>query len=352
MLTYRCPIACPHCVVNAGPHRRESMSLERSLDWIDQARAYGEDGRVKGLALTGGEPFSDLDNLGEVSAYGRAGGLIVSAVTNAFWATSRDAALGVLSRLPAIRMLSISTDIYHQKVIPIEHVFNAIAAARELGILYNIAICTDSRDEPGFQKTVRDLGSVGETDTLRIAIIFPVGRAQRKAKLFSFRLSSEPPGGACSMASSPVVFPNGNVMACIGPPLTLSPPHPMYLGNALEEPLSMIFDRAESNPVLHTIRVWGPQKLVSLLAEHGYGSLVPDLFISGCACDICYKLLSDSRAVMALEEIFRDEELVDLLAYARLYYLQETRLAELRLLDRVAAPSAPIGARSDDSDDL
>lgn len=332
MLTYRCTMACPHCVVNAGPHRTESMPIERSLDWIDQARAY-RDGRVRGLALTGGEPFSDLDNLAEVSAYGRAKGFIVSAVTNAFWATSRDAALEVLSRLPAIRMLSISTDIHHQKMIPFEYVHNALDAARELDRLYNIAVCTDSKDEPGYQRIIRDLYSIGETDTLRISIIFPVGRAQRKPSLFNYRFTPEPPQGACSMASSPVVFPNGAVVACIGPPLTLPPPQPMFLGNALEEPLSEIFDRAESNPVLHTIRVWGPQKLVSLLAEHGYSSLLPDEYISDCACDICYKLLSDEQIVVALGEIFRGEELQKLLAYARLYYLEEPRLAELQRLD-------------------
>ena len=332
MLTYRCTIACPHCVVDAGPHRDESMPVERSLALIDQIRDY-RDGRVRGLALTGGEPFSDLDNLAEVSAYGGAKGFIVSAVTNAFWATSRDAALEVLSSLPAIRMLSISTDVYHQKMIPFEYVRNALAAARELDRFYNVAVCTDSKNDVGYQKIIRDLNSIGETDTLRISIIFPVGRAQRKASLFSYQLTPKPPRGACSMASSPVVFPNGDVVACIGPVLTLPPQQPMFLGNALEEPLSEIFDRAESNLVLHTIRVWGPQKLVALLAEHGHGSLLPDQYISDCACDICFKLLSDEGVAVALEEIFRDEELQKLLAYARLHYLEEVRLAEIQGLD-------------------
>ena len=338
MLTYRCTTACPHCVVDAGPHRTETMSVERALEWVDQTRAY-RGGRICGLALTGGEPFTELDTLTRVSDYGHAAGFIVSAVTNAFWATSAEAARDVLSGLPAIRMLSISTDIYHQKTIPFDFVHNALVAARELGRLYNIAVCTDSRDEPGYRKIVRDLYAIGETDTLRISIIFPVGRAQRKAKLFSYQFTPAPPDGACGMASSPVVFPNGDVVACIGPPLTLSREQPMYLGNALEEPLSDIFDRAESNLVLHTIRAWGPQRLVSLLEEHGYGALLPDRYISGCACDVCYKLLSDRRIVPALDEIYRDPGLQELVAYARLYYLNETRLAEVLNLDE-AGPRA------------
>ena len=345
MLTFRCTTACPHCVVDAGPHRKETMPIERSLDWIDQIRAY-RGGRVCGLALTGGEPFTDRDNLAKVSNYGDAAGFIVSAVTNAFWATSPETAIDVLAGLPAIRMLSISTDIYHLMTIPFEFVRNAIVAARELGRLYNIAVCTDSKDEPGFLNLLQELDSIGERDTLRISIIFPVGRAQRRAKRFRYRLAETPPAGACSMASSPVIFPNGDVVACIGPPLTLPHQQPMHLGNALEEPLSEIFDRAESNVVLHTIRTFGPQRLVSLLREHGYESLLPDRYICDCACDICYKLMSDPRTVRALGEIAQDGELQRLVAYARLYYLGESQLAEILDLNPIGADasSAAVGS--------
>ena len=56
MLTYKCTIACSHCIVKAGPHRKEEMRLEHSLAWIEQARSY-RDGHIKGLALTGGEDY-------------------------------------------------------------------------------------------------------------------------------------------------------------------------------------------------------------------------------------------------------------------------------------------------------
>ena len=114
----------------------------------------------------------------------------------------------------------------------------------------------------------------------------------------------------------------------------------MYLGNALEEPLSEIFDRAESNVVLHTIRTFGPQRLVSLLREHGHESLLPDRYICDCACDICYKLMSDPMTVSTLGEIAQDRELQKLVAYARLYYLGESQLAEILDLDETAILAA------------
>ena len=151
MLTYKCTIACPHCIVEAGPHRTEEMLLEDCLDWIEQARSYRA-GHIQGLALTGGEPFYSLDRLERISAHAAALGFTISVVSNAFWATSRDAALEALAQLPAISMISLSTDVYHQVSIPFECIKHATAAARELGMLYNIAVCTDAEDDPQYQR--------------------------------------------------------------------------------------------------------------------------------------------------------------------------------------------------------
>jgi organic radical activating enzyme len=328
MLTYRCTVSCPHCIVEAGPHRKTEMDLGHAVTWIEQAKNY-RNGHIKGLALTGGEPFYNLENLTQISAYGKSLGFIVSAVTNAFWAATRDMARDVLSKLPAIQMISISTDVYHQKSIPFENVKNAVAAAKELGRLYNIAVCTDNENDLQFRKIIEDLRAIGETDNVRISTIFPVGRAQKRARYFNYTSTSEPPPGACSMASSPVIFPDGRVTACIGPPLTLPPVQPMSLGNLYLEPLSEVLNRSELNPVLHTVRVWGPHKLVSLLRQHGFDALLPKEYIDNCPCDVCYKLLSDERIVDALEDILHEEQILQTIAYGRLYYLNEVTMTEL-----------------------
>ena len=328
MLTYRCTVACPHCIVEAGPHRKEEMRVEDALAWIEQASAYRH-GHIKGLALTGGEPFYDLEKLAQISAFGAALGFIVSVVTNAFWASTKDAALSILSKLPAIRMISISTDVYHQKSIPLDHVKNAVWAAGELGRLYNIAVCTDNEEDPQHQKTIAELKAIGEADRIRVSITFPAGRAQKRARYFNYHTTPEPTVGACSVASSPVVFPDGKVNACIGPLLTLPPVHPMFLGNLHQEALPEILDRSESNLVLHTIRVWGPHKMVSLLSQYGFGALLPKEYIDNCPCDVCYKLLCDERIVDALNGILQHEQMRQTIAYARLYYLNETAMAEL-----------------------
>ena len=72
VMTYKCQIACPHCIVKAGPHRTEEVSMENALDWIEQISSY-RDGYIRVLSLTGGEPFYDMDKIRQISSFGGKG---------------------------------------------------------------------------------------------------------------------------------------------------------------------------------------------------------------------------------------------------------------------------------------
>jgi MoaA/NifB/PqqE/SkfB family radical SAM enzyme len=332
MLTYKCTTACPHCVVEAGPHRKEEIRFDQFTTWIEQARNY-RGGYMVGLALTGGEPFYIIDKLTQVVEYGYQHGFLISVVTNGFWAVTEEDAISVLSKLPAIQMISISTDIYHLKTIPFQNVVNLIRACRMLGRVYNLAICTDDEENPQYRKIVEDLYALGEGDKIRPAITFPVGRARNLVSNFKYPFSPEPPISACTMAGSPIAFPDGKVLACIGPLVALPPTHPLFLGNLNQEKLAEILDRAEINPILHILRIWGPYKLVSMLKEMGLGDLLPKEYVSTCICDICYKLISDEKILDALNGMMHDEKLMQFVAYARLFYLKETMMAQMLRLD-------------------
>jgi organic radical activating enzyme len=332
MLTYKCTIACPHCIVNAGPNRKEEMDAVRALDWIDQAAAYDE-GKVRGLALTGGEPFYNIDHLSRISGYAREKGLITSVVTNAFWAKEKQPALEALNQVPAIDYLSISTDVHHQRFIPIDNIRNAVWAARETGRQYNIAICTDNEESPEYQAILRQLATIVTPDEIRIAVTYPAGRALKHHDSYHHKSTATPTVSACTMASAPVVYPDGNVMACIGPVLTLPGPCPLRLGNLNENSLETILDKAEINPLLQIIRIWGPAKLVSLLNHAGKTDLLPGEYISNSTCDICYKLFSDERIIEELEALLRNRDYLNIIAYARMHYLQEPAMVQALGLD-------------------
>jgi organic radical activating enzyme len=328
MLTYKCTISCPHCIVCAGPKRKEEIKSDDCLEWIRQVSLY-KNTKIRGVAFTGGEPFYFLSKLAKYSEYASKLNLITSVVTNAYWASSKEEALRTLDKLPFINMLSISTDLYHQKFIPFEFIKNAIYAARKLEKLYTIAVCTENPEDEDYLKIIEALEAIGEKMNIRESITLPIGRGKHRSKFLNFQNSSLPPLASCSSASSPVVFPDGKVSACIGPALTFNIGNPLILGNLYTETLTDILDRAELNLILHTIRIWGPSKIISMLKEHGYESLIPKSFIRDSVCDACYKLFSDEKICQVVKLIFdSNEEIKKELAYARVYYLKETKLAE------------------------
>jgi MoaA/NifB/PqqE/SkfB family radical SAM enzyme len=337
MMTYKCQVACPHCVVEAGPHRTEEVTRDNALDWIGQIAAYG-DGWIQALSLTGGEPFFNVDNLRTISSFASDCGLFVSAVTNAYWAADREHAVALLKDLDGLKMLAISTDEHHQRQIPFEWVKNAIMAARLCGIPYNVVVCTESKEDAEYKRIVGDLVEITDPATIMTVITFPVGRALQSVDASRYQRVKEPAQSACLAATAPILFPDGKVVACIGPVINLNTPHPLALGSLREQSLEEILDAAEVNPILHAIRIWGPRKLVSLAQEAGLGQYLPDTFVKHSICHACYCLMSDARIAEFLSELATDAEFREKVAYGRVYYLRETKAVQmLGLVEQEAA---------------
>lgn len=328
LLTYKCQVSCPHCILEAGPDRTEEMQISNAFEWIRQISNY-RNGYIRVLSLTGGEPFYNRRNLREISAFGERNGLFVSVVTNAFWASTQGQAVSILQELRAIKLISISTDVYHLESIPFERVENAIMAARECGIPYTVSVCTENENDRKYKELLEMLSGITEKGTVLTAITFRAGRALKKLSTSNYETSEEPPVSACSAASSPVIFPDGRVIACIGPVIDLAFPHPLVLGNLRESTLHEILENAESNPILHAIRIWGPRKLISIAKEAAVDKYLPERYIKDSLCNACYCLVSNSKIIDFLNQLAKDSEFQRKVAYARAYYLNETRMIEL-----------------------
>jgi len=327
VMTYQCQVACPHCIIRAGPHRTEKMQFADAVNWVAQVAAY-RNGYIKVLSLTGGEPFFDMSLLQKVSSYAAEKGLLVSAVTNAFWASSVHDAVATLRSLPAVRMLAISTDVYHQKAIAFEKVKNAILAARDLNIPYNVAVCTENTEDPEYQRILDDLSRVTEPETVATAITFPAGRALEAISELRYHLTDKPPISACAAGSSPIILPSGKVLACIGPVIELSTEHPLLLGNLRQNTLDEILDKAECNSILHAIRIWGPRKLIAMVSEAGLGCYLPEKYVEGSMCQACYSLMACKPISQFLFELTENEAFAERVAYGRAFYLKEAQMVK------------------------
>lgn len=326
--TYHCQASCLHCIVEAGPKRKEYVPLADAHSWLEQISHYNN-GQIKAVSLTGGEPFSNLEHLIAISEKAASLGLLVTAVTNAYWATSDKVALNILENLPAIRLLTFSTDIYHQRVIPLERVKNAFMSGQALGRSCNIAVCTGSVIDAASKKTLKYLAGFAPPDAINTAHIFPVGRARHLGSDTQYPTLSTPSKVACSMAHAPVILPNGRVIACFGPIVGIKSYHPLLLGNLYEVSLSDILTQAELNSILHAIRVWGPYKLIDMIKDAGLGDCLPKKYVAGSICCTCYDLLRQQKLKAFFRHLKQDKEFLATVAYGRVYYLQEKCMAEM-----------------------
>jgi hypothetical protein len=196
-------------------------------------------------------------------------------------------------------------------------------AARELKLESIDQIGIVVRDIDKVIESWSKLLRIGPWNSTEMETTDRAGRALKKLGVSNYEISEEPPVSACSAASSPIIFPDGRVIACIGPVISLGFPHPLVLGNLRERTLHEILDNAESNPILHTIRVWGPRKLISMIKEAGLGRYLPKRYIKDSVCNACFYLVSNSNIIDFLGQLARDSEFQGMVTYARAYYLNE-----------------------------
>lgn len=326
-VTYHCQAACAHCIVEASPRRSERISVENARAWLGEIARY-RGGVVQAIALTGGEPFSDLGHLEAITRVVDSHGLAATAVTNAYWATTAAEAERVLARFPEIRVLSFSTDVFHLGVVPLVRVENAVRAARTLGRRYIVAVCTRGPGDEETRELVERISEFAGADAVSVARVFPVGRAAKTLRgRLQVELTDTPPPFACTMAHSPVILPEGRVVACFGPVVALRHDHPLVLGDARTTPIADLLERAERNAILHGIRLWGPAELVRRLRMTAEAPRLPLAYVADSACALCHALLSDPALASALDRLGGDPAFRREVAFGRLHYLGESEMA-------------------------
>ena len=167
-----------------------------------------------------------------------------------------------------------------------------------------------------------------DRDLIFTSITLPVGRAVEKVSKDRYSTTEKPPKVACSSASTPIIFPDGTILACCGAVIDLPKNHPLVLGNLHDRSLGDILDRAEKNFIVHSLRIWGPAKIVSIAEEAGFGSYLPKAYVKDSLCNACYQLLSIPKIVDLLTRKSEDPEFRQKVAYARVYYLKEINMVE------------------------
>lgn len=155
--TRKCNAFCRMCSANAGPLRKEKMSLPQVRMYIDQAR---EVSGFKSIVITGGEPLLFFDEIVEIIADVHSAGFVIKIVTNGFWADTEEEARTKLKILKdnGLDEMALSTDSYHQEFVPVENIRYALQAAKELKISREVGMIVGKSDQQSVWDQLERIG--------------------------------------------------------------------------------------------------------------------------------------------------------------------------------------------------
>jgi Radical SAM superfamily/4Fe-4S single cluster domain/Iron-sulfur cluster-binding domain len=292
-LTYKCPLHCAHCCVDAGPTKRTELQAEQIRSLIRQAAL---DCKVEGIGVTGGDPFIVPELVTLAMTEAKSYNLKTHLVTSAYWAKSiQDAG----ERIDAITRgnldeLCISFDDSHARYVKFERIGFAYRAAMIRGIKVRFLISV----EPGsvidiawMREKIENLDNydAGLT-TFTSGAVVSTGRAfdTSTVETRASRASSHDKYlGPC-----PIVFrrlavnPDGNILACCG---TVPFYSDLCIGNVNTHTLSQAVESMYKNRLLKWIAFEGPVDILKTVTSSDTNPLTDANFEGICqACDLLF----------------------------------------------------------------
>jgi organic radical activating enzyme len=316
-LTYRCPLQCAHCCVDAGPGRRTELTAEQIKTLIRQAAL---DCKVEGIGITGGDPFLIPELAALAVAEATAYGLKAHIVTSAYWAKSpqeADERLGAIGAR-SLDELCISYDDSHAQYVKFDRISHAYQAAMKRGLKVRFLIAAEPGsviDRAWLHNQIKNLENYNPALTsFTCGAVVSTGRAFATStpELRLSRASSEEKYlGPC-----PIVFrrlavnPDGNILACCG---TVPFYQDLCIGNVSTHTLPEAVAGMYDNLLLKWIAFEGPVEVLKTITASDKRPLTDRDFEGICqACDLLFstpslKARAYSGAVEHFERIAVEE---------------------------------------------
>jgi hypothetical protein len=354
--TNSCTARCRHCSMNAGPERHDSLTGEQLEDIVDQLARAAD---IQVIVFSGGESTLLGEHLNRALRRVRSHGILSRLVTNAYWATSGEAALAKLRELreAGLDELNLSTDDYHLPYISLQKIRNAYQAALQLDFK-SVVICNAYGPESWLtpERLDAELGNGGEMklrfdadgrsvvhehvegETLVVlsnALAMQLGRGAEGvgesevvhhgtgAGWDALAELADTVGGCAWAVRSAAISPRGHLLACCGTEVDGNPI--LDYGSLAEHTLEELLDFADNDLITNMIAFLGPVRIKLILDQLAPGETVfPRASYRG-VCEVCEDLVKIERnrevlekyqayfvdAVMAMREAYREQFTID-----------------------------------------
>jgi organic radical activating enzyme len=289
-ITYRCPLQCDHCCVDAGPQKRTELHADQIRALIRQAAL---DCKVQGVGVTGGDPFLVPELAALAVTEAKSYGLKTHVVTSGYWAKSTEEAGQRLEAVGngGLDELCISYDDSHAQYVKFERIGHAYRAAIARGIKVRFLITQEpgSVIEAGWMR--REVAKIenydAELTSFTVGAVLSTGRASTTSTLT--QIASRAAKTEKYLGPCPIVFrrlavnPDGNMLACCG---TVPFYEDLCIGNVNTHTLSEAVAGMYNNLLLRWIAFEGPVEILKTVTAGDSKPLTDEHFEGICqACD-------------------------------------------------------------------
>ncbi len=302
MVTRRCNMACAHCSVESSSRIRQQPSEEDLERVITQAADAG----LGAILFTGGEPMLREALVVRLMSMATRFGMTTVITTNGFWGKTPAAARRTLAALKkaGLQFFTLSYDRYHAEFQGPDPAKNILRAAEELQVPMNVNV-TRVADESDMASLLAPFEGSRHART-RFYDVQSIGRGRDlPAETLRGRIE-----GRCHAASIPAVTDDLRVTACNGPSYFQPATSSLAVGSLKDQSLQDLITKHRDDPILQTIRLFGPSRLKSELASiAGFENFPWKNSYSGI-CDLCLHINADAEAGAALRSRLSDPKLV------------------------------------------
>lgn len=302
-VTMQCPLRCDFCCYNCHPKRTERMPVELALDLVTQGAELGV---FSAVGFTGGEPLLWLDELLVVGDALRDLGLPFTVVSAGHWAADPAEARRIVDALVdrGLYRLGLSTDPSHARFVPPAAVVNAALAAHDRGIRVEVVGAFSDVDDT-LEAFVPDL--VGLTDVeLGTRFVAPAGRGRKLAVAVEHEHAYEADQLRCyrPIYHDLLFYDDGDAYPCCS--VFNRSTDGIKLGNAYQDSVRTLWERAEGSLLLRVMKRVGFQHLYAIVEEldPALHRRLPPLNPTGGPCLLCNRIFSDLDLARDIRSVF------------------------------------------------
>jgi organic radical activating enzyme len=283
ILTNKCTSNCDCCFSKCSINSTGKMNLEDGILYIKQAKRISS---IKGVGITGGEPFLYYNDLLKLVKTATQCNMWSSCITNGFWGETESEAYKYLIHLKnqGLQALHISYDEFHSKYISANNIKNILTVCKKLN-LYTEIRCIVTHSSKRLKDIVLELGNSIINVNIREGVCLPLGNAKERLNEKDFEPLEPIYNKYCTALNTLTIDYRGSVYSCCS---QCGFTKPFYLGSTKDCNLKQLENNFYDNIYIYILEYYGMDWFFNIINSYNLPIKLKNKYIN--ICDMCFDL--------------------------------------------------------------